>query len=245
MAVPGVPKKKPAEQKNPNPKGPPLGVPVQDKQQGRPAQAKPPEPLTPGKLLKGQTLPEQTKVEPKTPGMRASQPAKHTPALGVPGAAKPGAVEPQPQPHAGPKPQQGQLGVPGEQIAASMKDEDGSLLKEGAMAAKQLPGKEQMPEYTVDRPMSFDEIQRAPAGIINTPHATIRKTVDGKFEIRGLTPAAKQALEVKKATVAKSFGNYPGVGAKDPDAPKLPIRPFGRSFNPFSGKFIDQDGNVE
>lgn len=72
--------------------------------------------------------------------------------------------------------------------------------------------------------------------IVNDTDAAQMRSLSG-----GPLPKIKQAEWKESARKQLSeFGTWPG--SEDPDAPSPPIRPMGRSFNPFSGKFTGENG---
>lgn len=132
-------------------------------------------------------------------------------------------------------------GKEAEQEPLVPRDETGTQLQPGGVPSKQLPGVEQKPEYTVARPMSHQEIQSAPDGVINTPHAIIEKGPDG-IQVKGLTEMGKQRIEqLRQADMSK----FKGWGNElDPNAPPPPIRPGMRAFNPMTGEWINNENSI-
>lgn len=55
-----------------------------------------------------------------------------------------------------------------------------------------------------------------------------------------LSPKQNAAFKADAHAQLEQFGDYPGKN--DPNAPPPPIRPGGRSFNPFTGKFTGERG---
>lgn len=85
-----------------------------------------------------------------------------------------------------------------------------------------------------------------PSPIKGIPTGTYEKVVKANYEqdfpgrSTPLTERQNRAFNVNAAQQLEKFGEYPGKG--DPDAPAPPIRPGGRSFNPFSGSFTGEEG---
>lgn len=57
---------------------------------------------------------------------------------------------------------------------------------------------------------------------------------------RRLSKMKKQEYQANVRKQMAEFGDFPG--SSDPEAPAPPIRPMGRSFNPFTGKFTGETG---
>jgi hypothetical protein len=55
-----------------------------------------------------------------------------------------------------------------------------------------------------------------------------------------MSPKLNKAFKANAEEQLGKFGDYPGKG--DPDSPSPPIRPGGRSFNPFVGTFTGESG---
>lgn len=85
--------------------------------------------------------------------------------------------------------------------------------------------------------------KRQPSPVEGVPQGTYEQVVKDP-EIKGLkTPISEEVKAAWRAdaeTQLRDFGSYPG--RDDPNAPKPPIRPMGRSFNPFTGKFTGEKG---
>lgn len=121
------------------------------------------------------------------------------------------------------------------------RDETGTEIQPGGVPSKQLPGVEQKPEYTVARPMTYEEVGKAPDGIINTPFAMLEKGPDG-VTVRGLTPEGKQKIEELRQVDMKKFKGW--GNDLDPNAPEPPVRPGMRAFNPMTGEWINNESSI-
>jgi hypothetical protein len=89
----------------------------------------------------------------------------------------------------------------------------------------------------MDRSISAQEYEEAPAGIIDTPDFSIEKTPEGRARFRGFTEQGRRKYQQLYETERKRFG--PWRGSEDPNAPPPPIRPNAWSFNPDTGKWIE------
>lgn len=85
-----------------------------------------------------------------------------------------------------------------------------------------------------------------PSKIPSIPQGTYERVVKERYE--EFDKASRTPLTDKQHAFARedahqqleAYGEYPGKG--DPKSPAPPIRPGGRSFNPFSGKFTGEKG---
>ena len=80
---------------------------------------------------------------------------------------------------------------------------------------------------------------------INTGHfekVTSGEDMSGFFRAvgAGMSEMRKKKYQANVRKQMAEFGDFPG--SSDPDAPAPPIRPMGRSFNPYTGKFTGETG---
>ena len=98
----------------------------------------------------------------------------------------------------------------------------------------------------MDAQRAQDDMRRSqPSKIPAIPQGTYESVVKDRypeFEKKGqpLSARAHAAMKENAHKQLEEFGDWPGKG--DPKAPPPPIRPGGRSFNPFSGKFTGERG---
>ncbi|MGH7411396.1 MAG: hypothetical protein ACREJ6_10130 [Candidatus Methylomirabilis sp.] len=105
-----------------------------------------------------------------------------------------------------------------------------------------LPGEAAKPvlrEYNLQRTPRLQEMDRAAAGVYNTPDATLEKDETGRVRVRGLTPEGHRKMGLIKQAMTKRYGAYPGMD--DPNAPKPPIQPGMPAFNPYTGQWIKSE----
>lgn len=77
---------------------------------------------------------------------------------------------------------------------------------------------------------------------VQTPFGDMtRSAVDGTLEV-SYSPLMKEKLEQRRKVELKKFGNYPGM--TDPNSPPPPIEPGQRSFNPFTGTWVNDEESI-
>jgi len=99
----------------------------------------------------------------------------------------------------------------------------------------------------MDAAKAQEDLRKAqPSPIASIPQGTYEAVVKDKYEQfdqagkAPLSPEQHARFKEDAHAQLEVFGDYPGKG--DPKAPPPPIRPGGRSFNPFSGKFTGERG---
>jgi len=85
-----------------------------------------------------------------------------------------------------------------------------------------------------------DKRMRQPSPVEGIPQGTYEKVVKEPSFSGNVRMSAEKMQEWKDDAREQlsSFGDFPGKN--DPHAPPPPIRPFGRSFNPFTGQFTGE-----
>lgn len=136
---------------------------------------------------------------------------------------------------------QKQSGVPGlettaqlpqPEIETKIKAPDGSTY-----TAKGPPGSEaaaQAQEQTQEI-QERKSRESAPSPVNGVPMRTYEAVTSPDNAPPGASAQAREVWTRESERQLTEFGDYPGKG--DPDAPAPPVRPFGRSFNPFAGSF--------
>ena len=220
----------------PAPKGPRTGGPVSNQGGVVPPQTRTPNagPPQPSPLGRGRPLGSKDGTQPSVaPGAAATSGTRvgdrqtpKRPDRPSPGA--PGKIAPAPDPNKKPgahSPGAGIMGKPGE--------EPEGLQPVGMVAT--APGITQKQEFTVDRHLEAEEYDMAPTGIIHSRYMSVEKDEDGNLSMKDLTEEGQMKIDQHVREQRVKFGSFPG--SDDPKAPKPPIRPGRRWFNPFTNSY--------
>ena len=100
-----------------------------------------------------------------------------------------------------------------------------------------LPQAQTQQEREMQARQMEDERISQPSHIEGIPVGTMEQ-IEKIAPPSGISPEKSKQWNEDREVQLKDFGDWPGKG--DPKAPAPPIRPFGRSFNPFTGKFTGE-----
>lgn len=90
-------------------------------------------------------------------------------------------------------------------------------------------------------PQGHEMASLTKGSIVNTPYGDVTKDGTGQVSVT-FSPLMQEKLRQRRKVEVKMFGEFPG--STDPNSPPPPINPGRRSFNPFTGNFVNNENSV-